>query len=415
MSDERNDPFDDVPRDDPAEVSYGEPGEDEGFFGGQPDEEEPFYEEDTVEPAEPRRSRGGLLSCLVIVVVLAALVGGGAYAVLAGREKLQDVFAGPEDFSGEGTGEVVFEVSEGESSAAIGRNLKEAGVVKSVEAFTEVANERSSEAQKIQVGFYPLREQMSAEAALDVLVEPANLVQSSVTVPEGLRVEDTVELLAKKTDVPLRQFQRVLESPDGIGLPRYAKGNPEGYLFPATYAFPPNADAESMLSQMVERWRQAAEDADLVARARELGYTPGQVMIVASLVESEANRNQDRGKVARVIYNRLETDATNKLLQIDATVNYALGRDLGLGLTAEDLDVDSPYNTRRYPGLPPGPIESPGDAAIEAAANPPEGDWVYYVTVNLDTGETKFTEDYNEFLRLKNVELAAFCDGSDRC
>jgi UPF0755 protein len=421
VSDERHDPFDDVPRDDPAEQPFEEPPAQEGFFGGQPDEHEPPFEgdpvdeEDVVEPAEPRKGRGGQLSCLIVVVVVAALLGGAAWAFLAGKEMLQDAFAGPEDFSGEGSGEVVFEVSEGESSAAIGRNLKKAGVVKSVEAFTEAASERSSEAQGIQVGFYPLREEMSAEAALDVLVDPANLVQSSVTVPEGLRVEDTVELLAKKTDVPLRDFERVLESPGAIGLPRYAKGDAEGYLFPATYAFPPNADAESILSKMVERWRQAAEDADLVARADELGYTPGQVMIVASLIESEANRQEDRGKVARVIYNRLETDATNKLLQIDATVNYALGRDLGLALTTEDLQVDSPYNTRRYPGLPPGPIESPGDAAIEAAANPPEGDWIYYVTVDLDTGETKFTDDYQEFLRLKNVELKAFCDSSDRC
>src|SRR5919107_1776078 len=121
-------------------------------------------------------------------------------------------------------------------------------------------------------------------------------------------------------------------------------------------------------------------------------------MIIASLVEAEANRDQDRGKVARVIYNRLETDATNGLLQIDATVNYALGRDLGLGLTTEDLEVDSPYNTRKYPGLPPGPIESPGDKAIEAAAHPTEGSWVYYVTVNLETGETKFAKSYRKFL-----------------
>jgi UPF0755 protein len=138
-------------------------------------------------------------------------------------------------------------------------------------------------------------------------------------------------------------------------------------------------------------------------------------MTIASLVESEVNRPEDRGKVARVIYNRLETDATDGLLQIDATVNYALGRDLGLALTEEDLDVDSPYNTRKFPGLPPGPIESPGDAAIEAAVNPADGDWVYYVTVNLDTGETKFTEDYDEFLRYKNQDLAEFCNGSDRC
>ncbi|HET6563410.1 MAG TPA: endolytic transglycosylase MltG [Marmoricola sp.] len=405
MSDERHDPFDDVPRDDPAE--------DRGFFGAAL-EEETAHEEDAVEAPRARRSRGGLLSCLVVVVVVAALVGGGAFALLAGKDKLQELFAGPEDYSGEGTGEVVFEVSEGESSAAIGRNLEEAGVVKSAEAFTEAADD-NSKSRGIQVGFYSLRKKMSAEAALEVLVDPANLVRNTVTVPEGLRVEDTIELLAKKTDVPLRQFKRVLESPKRIGLPPYAKGNAEGYLFPATYAFAPNADAESMLSQMVDRWRQAAKEADLEARAKELGYTPGEVMIVASLVEAEANRPQDRGKVARVIYNRLETDATNRLLQIDATVNYALGRDLGLGLTAEDLQVDSPYNTRRYPGLPPGPIESPGDAAIEAAANPTPGDWIYYVTVNLDTGETKFTDDYDEFLRLKNVELAAFCDGSDRC
>ena len=111
----------------------------------------------------------------------------------------------------------------------------------------------------------------------------------------------------------------------------------------------------------------------------------------------------------------LEGDETGGLLQIDATVNYAFGRDLGLSLTEEDLDVDSPYNTRKVPGLPPGPIESPGDAAIEAATNPADGDWLYYVTVNLDTGETKFTGDYDEFLRFKNVELAAYCDGSDRC
>ena len=92
-----------------------------------------------------------------------------------------------------------------------------------------------------------------------------------------------------------------------------------------------------------------------------------------------------------------------------------LGRDLGLGLTEEDLNVDSPYNTRKNPGLPPTPIEAPGDAAIEAAAHPTKGPWVYYVTVNLDTGETKFTDDYDEFLRFKNVELAEYCAGSDRC
>jgi UPF0755 protein len=160
---------------------------------------------------------------------------------------------------------------------------------------------------------------------------------------------------------------------------------------------------------MVDRWRQAADDAGLEDAAAELGYTPAELMIVASLVESEAGRAEDRGKVARVIYNRLEGDETNGLLQIDATVNYAADQELGAVPTTEDLEIDSPYNTYLNPGLPPTPIEAPGDAAMEAAANPTEGDWYYYVTVNLRTGETKFAETYDEFLTYKD-ELREYCE-----
>ncbi len=369
----------------------------------------------TFEGHQPRAPRGRrLFGCLAVLVVLAVIVGGGVLALSTGLDKVKGLFAGPEDYPGPGTGSVVFEVGEGQTSAAIARNLKAAGVVKSVEAFTDAAAD-DARSRGIQVGFYNLKKQMTAKDALAVLENPKNLVRNTVTVPEGLRVPDTLKILAKKTGVPLAKLQRAAGNAKAIGLPAYAKGNPEGYLFPATYAFPPNADAVTMLSAMVARWRQAADDADLEARAKALGYTPGELMTVASLVESEANRDQDRGKVARVIYNRLESDVTGGLLQIDATVNYALGRDLGLGLTAADLQVDSPYNTRKVPGLPPGPIESPGDKAIAAAADPPAGDWVYYVTVNLDTGETRFTSDYDQFLRWKNVDLANFCAKSDRC
>ena len=377
-----------------------------------------LFDDDGLAPAPARTQltpRGRRVTTLVAFLVVALVVGGGAVLLAAGLDRVQGVFggAGPEDYAGPGGGSVVFEVQEGDVASTIGRNLKAEGVVKSVEAFTEAAREDPS-SRGIQVGFYQLRKRMPAEDALAVLVDPDNLVQSSVTVPEGLRVEDTVAALAKGTGIPVRAFERVLEDPDAIGLPAYAKGNAEGYLFPATYAFAPNADAAGVLGTMVDRWRQAAEEADLEANAERLGYSPGELMIVASLVEAEANRDQDRGKVARVVYNRLESDATGGLLQIDATVNYALGRDLGLQLNEEQLQVDSPYNTRRYPGLPPGPIESPGDKAIEAAANPPQGPWLYYATVNLDTGETKFTGDYDEFLQFRR-ELEAYCDGSDRC
>ena len=140
-------------------------------------------------------------------------------------------------------------------------------------------------------------------------------------------------------------------------------------------------------------------------------------MTIASLIEAEG-RGKYRAKISRVIYNRLENPdngTTNGLLEIDATVNYALGRDdLGVALTQEDLDVDSPYNTRKNPGLPPGPIGSPGDDAIQAALHPAEGPWLWYVTVDLKTGETKFTDDYDTFLEYKQ-ELATYCETSDAC
>lgn len=370
-----------------------------------------YLEEDR--HVRPRRTRSAA-SCLLVLLVIGAVVAALGFGLVTGVDKLQGAFSSADDYPGEGKGSVVFEVKEGETVAAIGRNLKADGVVASVEAFTDVAA-TDPDANSIQVGFYDLNEEMSAESALAVLVDPDNLLQAEVTVPEGLRVEDALKTLADGTEIPLADFQAAVKRDKAIGLPAFAKGNPEGYLFPATYAVPPNADAVDVLRMMVDRWQQAAEAADLVGAAEELGYTPGELMIVASLVESEVNRAEDRGKVSRVIYNRLEGDETAGLLQIDATVNYALGRDLGLALTEEDLDVDSPYNTRKFPGLPPGPIESPGEAAIDAAANPADGDWLYYVTVNLDTGETKFTGDYDEFLRFKNVELAAYCDGSDRC
>ena len=137
-------------------------------------------------------------------------------------------------------------------------------------------------------------------------------------------------------------------------------------------------------------------------------------MIVASLVEAEAARDEDRGKVARVIYNRLEGDETNGLLQIDAAVNYGLQQKLGVALTTEQLRQDTPYNTYTRPGLPPTPIEAPGDAAIAAAAHPTEGDWYYYVTTNLRTGETKFASTYDEFLGYKR-EFQDYCETSDAC
>ena len=363
-----------------------------------------------------RKSRRSLPGCLAVIVALAVVVGGFYFVVSWGVGAVSDRFGAPEDFSGPGHGSVTFEVREGDSIAAMGRGLKDAGVVASVEAFTDAAS-ANPDSTGIQVGFYKMKKEMKASDALEILVDPDNIVKNTLTIPEGLRVDDTVALLAKETEFSRAEFNRVLDNPAVLGLPDYAKGNAEGYLFPSTYDFGPKETPKSMLTAMVDRWKQAADDADLENAAAELGYTPAELMVVASLIESEASRDQDRGKVARVIYNRIEnpgTAGTTGLLQIDATLNYALGRDLGFAISPEDREVDSPYNTYQVEGLPPTPIEAPGDAAIKAAANPTEGDWYYYVTVDLSTGETKFAESYDEFLQY-DAEFEAYCETSDAC
>jgi UPF0755 protein len=285
-----------------------------------------------------------------------------------------------------------------------------------VEAFIDAAGE-NPQSSSIQAGYYPLKKQMKASDVVNILVDPDNIVTTTVTIPEGFTVEQIVARLVKETGFKKAEFEAALKDPQALGLPADAKGNPEGYLFPATYAFGPDEKPADMLHDMVARWQQSAQDNDLEAGAEALGYSPHEVMTIASLIEAEG-RGKYRTKISRVIYNRLENPdngTTNGLLEIDATVNYALGRDdLGVALTQEDLDVDSPYNTRKYPGLPPGPIGSPGDDAIQAALHPAEGPWLWYVTVDLKTGETKFTDDYDTFLEYKQ-ELTTYCETSDAC
>lgn len=365
-----------------------------------------------------RRKRSRVPGCLAVLVALAVVAGGLWWAGNAGLAALRGLVEDPEDFPGPGRGSVVVEVASGDSNTVICRNLKDEGVVASVDACISAATANPGSGG-IQVGFYELKKEMASEDAIDVLVDPANLVTSSVTIPEGLNTDQIVALLAEGTDFSAAQFQKHIDDPAKIGLPDYAGGEAEGYLFPATYAFGPKAKPAEMLAAMVDRWRQAADEAGLEEAAERLGYTPHELMTIASLVEAEG-RGEDMPKVARVIYNRVENPdngVTNGLLQIDAAVNYALGKEPIARLTTDQIESvsDSPYNTYTQQGLPPGPIEAPGDAAIDAAANPADGPWLFYVTVNLETGETKFTESYDEFLSFRG-ELDEYCaTQSDRC
>ena len=394
-----------------ARYSLGEPQDEDAY-----DESSDEGDDDGYAPEGGRRKKRGrsIPGCLAALVALALVAGGAYVAVTKGAEFIRDQFSTAPDYPGPGKGKVQFQVKEGDTIGAIGRNLKAKDVVESVDAFMAAAGSSTS----IQVGYYELKKQMKAADAFEILSNPANIQKNTVTIVEGKQVKEILPLLAKATDHPLKAFQKALQDPAAIGLPDYANGNAEGYLFPSTYDFGPKDTPTDILKKMVDRWRQAADDVGLEQKAEALGYTPGQVMTIASLVEAEG-RGDYRPKIARVIYNRLEIDPNPSagFLQIDATVNYALGRPGPAVLTTEEIDsvASSPYNTYRQKGLPPGPIEAPGEDSIKAALAPADGPWFFYVTTNLATGETKFTDSYDEFLQFK-AELQEYCaTQSDRC
>lgn len=341
--------------------------------------------------AAKKRRSGCLPMLLVLVLFCAVLAWFGRGAI----SDVKDMFAGPEDFPGPGSGEITVVIDPGQSVRSMGEELEELGVVASADAFVDAAGD-NTDSQGIQAATYVMKKEMKASDAVTYLADPANAgAGETFTVPEGFTVDQIVSRLAESTGIPAKEFRKALRSPKAIGLPAYARGNPEGYLFPATYTFNPSDKPAAILSKMVARFEQALGDNDIEATASGLGpgYTPEQIMTVASLVEAEG-RGDDMAKIARAIYNRLEMPdggGTNGLLQIDAAVLYALGtRDTSKLVAPLRELTDSPYNTYRYPGLPPGPIGAPGEQAIQAALNPAEGDWVYWVTVDCE-GTTKFS------------------------
>lgn len=341
-----------------------------------------------------KKQRKGGAAVVVALLLVVAVVGGGAALVFGIGSRVKDAFsttAAP-DYPGPGRGEVVVEVTPGQTVSEVGVTLEEQGVIKSTQAFFEVAN-ANPESSTLQPGFYALQRKMPAADALDRLLDPASRVQAKVTLPEGLRLDETLEKLAGGTELPLKDFKAALKKAEQLGLPAYAAGNPEGFLYPATYDVPPNADAAAVLTQLFDAYAVAAEDAGVERTKRD----PEEIVIIASLVEAEARLDGDFGKVARVVYNRLEAGMP---LQFDSTVNYALNADKEI-VTYEDLGEDSPYNTYQNTGLPPAPINSPGLKAMTAAVNPPDGNWLYFVTTDPEAGVTKFTDDYQEFLRFK--------------
>ncbi|KWX00675.1 endolytic transglycosylase MltG [Carbonactinospora thermoautotrophica] len=346
-----------------------------------------------------RRQRAAIATALT-VLVLFGLVGGGGYY---GYTFWQNRYGPGADYESEGSGEVVVQVEKGDTATAIGRELYERGVIKSVRAFVTVANDNPERAGSIQPGMYKLRLRMSAKAAFEMLLDPASRV-GSLIVPEGKWAKEIYALIAKNSDITEDRLKVAAAKPEALGVPAYGKGKGvEGFLFPSRYDFPRGTTAEQALKQMVDRYNQTAQKLDLEHRAEKLGYSPYEILIIASLVQAEAYSREDMGKVARVVYNRLNSaEGWQRRLQFDSTINYAKGTHRLDWTVGELQEFDSPYNSYLRQGLPPTPICNPGADALEAALNPTPGPWTYFITIDpAGSKETRFTDDYDEFLKWK--------------
>ncbi|MDT0610835.1 endolytic transglycosylase MltG [Streptomyces lancefieldiae] len=212
---------------------------------------------------------------------------------------------------------------------------------------------------------------------------------TSLSIPEGRRATQVYGAIDKALALPVGTTKKSLATAD-LKLPNDAEGNPEGYLFPATYPLGGNPTPQKLLTAMVDTANRKFTGAPIAAGAQRNGLNVYQAVTIASIVQAEATAKEDMGKVARVIFNRLERGMP---LQMDSTLDYALGRSTPR-TTTEDTRIDSPYNSYQRMGLPPTPIGNPGDEAMRAATNPTPGDWLYFVTVK--PGDTRFTADYAE-------------------
>lgn len=328
------------------------------------------------------RRRAGR-SCLALIVVMVVVLAGIGYGLSrVGRIALPGLSQTNNDYTGNGTGTVHIDVKEGDTGTSIAQTLVKAGVVKSAGAFVTAAG-ASRDFGNIQPGDYTLRHKMSASAAVSMMLDPKNYSSTGITIPEGLWASQIFGLLSKRTGVPVADYQKV--SAASLGLPASANGHLEGYLFPSTYNFAKGTSAQQQLKAMTSEWTKKVGTLHIPANKLH------NVMVVASLVEAESRLPADGPKVARVIDNRV---AKSMPLQLDSTIHYAEQKRGKITTTDAERNKKGPYNSYLNAGLPPTPIANPGLSAIKAALHPAKGSWLYFVTVNPQTGKTLFATSY---------------------
>ncbi|MFF8872050.1 endolytic transglycosylase MltG [Streptomyces massasporeus] len=403
-----------APAQEPAQeaVTDWDPGPDQGehaFFAGDDDDDgdEPRARRGREDKrgrggGKPKKRRSGM-ACLLVVVLLGGGLAGVSYF---GYQFYQDRFGDAPDFAGDGNGQQVsVEIPEGALGYKIGQVLKSAGVVKSVDAFV-AAQEDNPNGKGIQDGVYTLQKQMSAASAVELMLSPKS--RDNLIIAEGRRNADIYRLIDKRLKVKEGTTAAVAKKDyKQLGLPAWAQNHAdvkdplEGFLYPSSYGVSEGQKPEAVLKQMVRRATATYEKLGVEKKAESLGLEdPWQLVTIASLVQAEGTSHSDFRKMAEVIYNRMKpgNPQTNGMLEFDSTYNYIKNQskiDLSL---SELRNYDNPYNTYFHKGLPPGPIDNPGEDAIKGALKPTDDGWYYFIS--LDGKTSKFTKTNAEHQKL---------------
>lgn len=317
-----------------------------------------------------------LVGALAFVILLTGVVGYANKGMIrAAIEQLQG-----NDYPGPGTGEVTLTVNSGATGESIVEQLVDLGVVKNFRTTYQLVLDTNP-------GFFPgvftLKKEMRSVDAIAILSDANSGALKRTTIKEGLRASVLFGVLSESTGIAKTEFEALFKKPAEFGLSA-SLPSIEGYLFPATYNFPPGSTAKEILQTMVDRMQQEINSFNIPADKVH------EVLTLASIVQKEARLKEDFYKASRTFLNRID-DGMH--LQSDATVSYGVG---GNTVSTSKADRSNPngYNTYLYPGLPIGPISAPGSVAIDAALNPADGKWFYFSTINLETGETVFSETY---------------------
>lgn len=333
-------------------------------------------------PSKKVRRRRRLLALFLTLVVFVAAIAVGAQFLkpLLGSDKASD-------YPGPGSGEVHVSVQPGEGMRSVAAKLEAGKVVANADTFLQVF---TASGGTLSPGDFTFKSEMKNSDAVNVLVGHDRTKVIYFALSAGLRIDESLQAISEGSGIKVQQLKQFSDSPQQFGLPTKAK-NLEGFLHPGEYRFPLGTPAKDILQSLVKTTTDELAAQGITDPAKQY-----EAIIVASIVQAEGGQ-ADYGNVAGAIYNRLKpNDQTGGFLQVDSAVTYGLGTRSFNFTEEQRKDKSNAYNTYANPGLPPGPIGSPGKTAIDAAAKPKTNDFLYWVTINLDTKETKFSKTLAE-------------------